>query len=169
MSSSAPKDPVPGRPGERFEPYVRLIRSLLPGTSCVSLFGAAGEFRWSTDTASGPDLTNFIDDALHGAQADPQHSGKLGLLGGSLPVYLCPLRDGARQLLAILAVVCAPLGAPQAAAQEFARAHARLAPVLECLGRELGADPRPGKSPPAAPSRCAPEEHELAWYAGAAR
>ena len=49
MTSSLQADHVPGRPGPRFEPYVRLVRALLPRTSCVAMFGPGGELVWSTD------------------------------------------------------------------------------------------------------------------------
>ena len=192
MGPSAHSEDTPGHPGARFDPHVRLIRSLLPHTSCVTLFGAAGEFCWSTDTATGPDLTTFVDHALLGAHADPYHAGQLGLLAGTLPVYLWPLRDEAQQLLGILAVVCRAKTAGDPVANDFSSTRALLAPVLECLTRELGVDSRPGAatageaSPDdvtielpalfaagaqrgAVPSRCAPEEEEIAWNAGAAR
>jgi hypothetical protein len=192
MGPSAHSEDTPGHPGARFDPYVRLIRSLLPHASCVTLFGAAGEFCWSTDPASGPDLTTFVDHALLGAHADPDHAGQLGLLAGNLPVYLWPLRDEAQQLLAILAVVCRAKAAGDPVTNDFSSTHALLAPVFECLTRELRVDSRPGPASPgeasaddvtielpapfavgaqrgALPSRCAPEEEEIPWYAGAAR
>ena len=42
MSALPFSDYVPGQPGDRFDPYVRLIRSLLPRTSCVAMFGPSG-------------------------------------------------------------------------------------------------------------------------------
>src|SRR2546429_9832037 len=55
--SSPPKiDQLPGRPGERFEPYVHLVRCLMPRTSCVAMFGPAGELAWSSESMLGPDL-----------------------------------------------------------------------------------------------------------------
>ena len=106
MNQPPPSEYVPGQPGSRFDPYVRLVRSLLPRTSCVAMFGASGELIWSTDTMTGPDLMNIVDDALLSAGANPGSAGQLRLLAGNLPVYLCSLRDEAQQLLAMLAVVC---------------------------------------------------------------
>ena len=98
MNQPSPSEYVPGQPGSRFEPYVRLVRSLLPRTSCVAMFGASGELIWSSDTTTGPDLMNIVDDALLSAGANPGSPGQLRLLAGNLPVYLCWLRDEAQQL-----------------------------------------------------------------------
>jgi hypothetical protein len=50
MSAIPFTDYVPGQPGDRFDPYVCLIRSLLPRTSSVAMFGPSGELMWSTET-----------------------------------------------------------------------------------------------------------------------
>ena len=128
---------VPGQPGVRFDPYVRLVRSLLPRTTCVAMFGASGEMLWSTDTMTGPDLMNIVDDALLSAGANPGGAGQLRLLAGNLPVYLCSLRDEAQQLLGILAVVCRQADERERKLPDFTFAYSLLAPALECLRREL--------------------------------
>ena len=43
MNQPSQSEYVPGQPGVRFDPYVRLVRSLLPRTSCIALFGPSGE------------------------------------------------------------------------------------------------------------------------------
>ena len=137
MSEPPASEYVPGQPGTRFDPYVRLVRSLLPRTTCVAMFGAAGELLWSTDTMTGPDLMNIVDDALLSAAANPGGAGQLRLLAGNLPVYLCSLRDEAQQLLAILAVVCRTADAQDRKIPDFSFAYSLLAPVLECVRRDL--------------------------------
>lgn len=137
MNQPSPSEYVPGQPGSRFDPYVRLVRSLLPRTSCVAMFGAAGELLWSTDTMTGPDLMNIVDDALLAAGANTGGAGQLRLLAGNLPVYLCSLRDDAQQLLAILAVVCRSADERERKIPDFTFAYSLLSPVLECLRREL--------------------------------
>ncbi len=137
MSSSLHSDHVPGRPGPRFEPHVRLVRCLLPRASCVAMFGPAGELVWSTETVTGPDLLNVIDDALMSARSSPDSTGQVRVLPGNLPVYLCPLRDDTQRLLGIVAVVCRTKDAHDAKTHDFAFAYALLSPVLECLRREL--------------------------------
>ena len=137
MTSSLPSDHVPGRPGPRFEPYVRLVRGLMPRASCIAMFGPAGELVWSTDTISGPDLMNIIDDAMLSARSSPESTGQVRVLPGNQPVYLCALRDDTRRLLALIAVVCRANEAQDRKTHDFAFAYSLLSPVLECLRREL--------------------------------
>jgi diguanylate cyclase (GGDEF)-like protein len=137
MSPPPANEYVPGQPGPRFDPYVRLTRSLLPRTSVVALFGPGGDLMWSTDTMTGPDLIDTVDDALLTAGSNPDSPGQLRLLAGNLPVYLCALRDDARQLLALMAVVCRPSEAQDKRYLDFNFAFSLLAPMLECLRREL--------------------------------
>ncbi|HUA90213.1 MAG TPA: hypothetical protein VL994_12320, partial [Steroidobacteraceae bacterium] len=137
MNHTVASEYVPGQPGTRFDPYVRLVRSLLPRTTCIAMFGAAGELMWSTDTMTGPDLMNIVDDALLSAGANPNGAGQLRLLAGNLPVYLCSLRDEGQQLLAILAIVCRPADDRERKLPDFSFAYSLLSPALECLRREL--------------------------------
>ncbi len=137
MNQPSQSEYVPGQPGVRFDPFVRLVRSLLPRTSCIALFGPSGELIWSTDTVIGPDLTNIVDDALLSAGANPGGAGQLRLLAGNLPVYLCSLRDDAQQLLAILAIVCRAPDTHERKIPDFTFAYSLLSPVLECLRRDL--------------------------------
>ena len=136
MSSSPPSEHVPGRPGPRFEPYVRLVRCLLPRASCVAMFAPAGDLAWSTETV-GPDLANVMDDALMSTRSNPDSPGQVRVLPGNMPVYLCPLRDDTQRLLGVVAVVCRTKDAQDAKTHDFAFAYALLSPVLECLRREL--------------------------------
>src|SRR6516165_3564636 len=137
MNPLTERDYVPGQPGARFDPFVRLVRSLLPRTSSVALFGPAGELWWSTETVMGPDLVNAVDDGLLSARANPESPGQMRLLDGSQPVYLCTLRDEERQLLALMVVMCRPHEAHEKRNHDFQFAYSLLAPALECLRREL--------------------------------
>ncbi len=137
MSSSVNSEHVPGRPGARFEPYVRLVHCLLPRTTYVAMFGPAGDLMWSTEPVAGPDLMNVVDDALLSARSNPDAPGQVRLLAGSLPVYLCSLRDDTKRLLAVLAVVCRASEAQERKSPDFAFAYSLLSPMLECLRREL--------------------------------
>ena len=137
MSALPFSEYVPGQPGDRFDPYVRLIRSLLPRTSCVAMFGPAGELLWSTDATTGPDLMNAVDDALLSTRANPDSAGQMRLLGGNVPVYLWALRDGERQLTALLTVVGRPSDAQDKRGLDFSFVGQLLAPAVECLRREL--------------------------------
>jgi diguanylate cyclase (GGDEF)-like protein len=138
MTGPADSEYVPGQPGTRFDPYVRLVRSLMPRASCVAMFGPSGELHWSTDPMTGPDLMNIVDDALLAARTNPDSAGQLRLLAGQQPVYLCALRDSEKQLLALLAVLSRPSEAPgDKRSNDFSFAHSLLGPALECLRREL--------------------------------
>jgi diguanylate cyclase (GGDEF)-like protein len=120
-----------------FEPYVQLVRSLLPRATAIAVFDSQGVLRWSSDVTTGPDLINAVDDALSGAAANPDSPGQLRMLDGNVPVYLCCVRDAAARLLAILSVTCRPGPDQEAQSRGFAFAHAILRPALECLRRDL--------------------------------
>jgi hypothetical protein len=137
MNQAATGDYVPGQPGNRFDPYVRLMRALLPRTSCIAMFGPSGELIWSTDPMTGPDLMNVIDDALLGAGANPGLAGQLRLIEGNQPVYLCSMRDEQQQLMAVLAVLTRPSDAQERKVPDFSFVYSLLAPALECLRRDL--------------------------------
>ena len=122
---------------DSFEPYVQLIRSLLPRAASVALFDTKGNLRWSSETTTGPDLLNVVDDALTRARTTPDSSGQLRVLDGNIPVYLCWLRNDSARLLAVLAVVCRPTNDQDADARSFSFAYALLRPALECLRRDL--------------------------------
>src|SRR5215475_11532663 len=127
-SASAPSTD----PWDSFEPYVQLIRSLLPRASSVALFDTKGDLRWSSETTTGPDLINVVDDALTTARDTPDSAGQLRVLAGNIPVYLCWLRDDAGQLLSILAVVCRPTPDQDTDTRNFSFAYALLRPAIEC-------------------------------------
>ena len=124
-------------PWDSFEPYVQLIRSLLPRASSVAIFDTKGDLRWSSETTTGPDLINLVDDALSAARTAPDSAGQLRVLEGNMPVYLCWLRDDAARMLAVLAVVCRPTGDQDVDARSFSFAYALLRPAIECLRRDL--------------------------------
>jgi len=136
MSVPQLSDPA-GQSAARFEPYFRLVRSLLPRASSLAIFNDAGELLWSSETMTGPDLMNVVEDALASARVSDGGAGQLRTLAGNLPVYLCSLRDHAGGLLAIVAVVCRPNEGGERKHQEFSFANSLLAPALECLRRDF--------------------------------
>jgi diguanylate cyclase (GGDEF)-like protein len=110
---------------------------LLPRASSVAIFDAAGEMRWTNETTTGPDLAQLIEEVLPQARADRTSAGELRVLGGTLPVYACWLRNDTGDLLAIVAVVCRGTGALDADGRGFSLAHAFLRPALEIMRRDL--------------------------------
>ncbi len=119
------------------EPYVQLVRSLLPRAGSVSLFDAEGELRWSSETLTGPDLPHFVAEALSSAHNNPSSAGELRMLGGNQPAYLCWLRDDNQKPIAIVTVVCRPGGDQDSEARTFSFSQSLLRPALECLRRDL--------------------------------
>lgn len=125
-------------PWGSFEPYAQLIRSLMPRAISVSVFDADGEMRWTSETTTGPDLVNLVEDVLPNARQQRDAAGELRVLEGSLPVYFCWLRNDAKVLVAIVAVVCRPSSSGELdPARSFSLAHAFLRPALECMRRDL--------------------------------
>jgi diguanylate cyclase (GGDEF)-like protein len=125
-------------PWGSFEPYVQLVRSLLPRASSVSLFDASGAMRWSSETTTGPDFHNLVEDARTSGGPRPQGPGMMRMLDGTQPVYLFWIRDEAEELTGIVAVMCKQQnGTAESEATEFSFKHALLRPVLECLRRDL--------------------------------
>lgn len=120
-----------------FEPYARLIRSLLPRSHGVSLFDSQGEVRWQSEPATGPELQRLVAESLSVARAPDGGAGALHLLAGSIPVYLCWLRDDARRLLAVLAIACRASGKREVETRSFDVAYSLLKPALECMRRDL--------------------------------
>lgn len=129
-------EPIPD-PWGSFEPYVQLVRSLLPRATSVSLFDAAGAMRWSSETTTGPDFHSLVESAIDEGGPSPQGPGLMRVLDGNQPVYLCWVRDDAEQLIGVVAVVCRQTSDPDCENRGFSFAHALLRPVLECLRRDL--------------------------------
>ncbi len=92
------------------EPYVQLVRSLLPRAISVALFDAQGRMRWSSETTTGPDLHALIERALESVGSNPQCAGQMLRLDGGQPVYLCWLRDDAEALIGVVGVICRASG-----------------------------------------------------------
>ena len=123
-------------PRDSYDPYLQLVRSLLPRSQSVALFDAAARMHWSSDPTLGPDLHDLIESTLEAAGSSPQGVGQKRMLNGAVPAYLCWLRDDSEKVFGILAVVCRPLES-EGDEQSFSFAYALLRPAIECLRREL--------------------------------
>ena len=132
-------------PWSGFEPHAQLCRALLPRTQTIAVFDARGALRWSTDPATAADLTATIAGAVAMTGAAPDSPGDLHMLPGNMPLYVSWIRDESRHPLAILAIACAPSGERDGESRSFSLVQALLAPVLECLRRELLARVTVGK------------------------
>ena len=125
-------------PWGSFEPYVRLVRSVFPRATRMALYDAAGKarLRWSSETTTGPDLDDIVGSSIAAASAD-QGAGRMHLADGTVPVYVCLLRDDLERLICVVALACRQTGKGEPAPPTFPVAHALLRPALECLRREL--------------------------------
>jgi len=137
MASPSNKNDMTPDPWGSFEPYVQLVRSLLPRATSVSLFDATGAMRWSSETTTGPDFFTLVEDAVSTAGPRPHGPGLMRMLDHNLPVYLFWIRDEAEELIGIVAVMCRQGGSADPEGSEFSFKHALLRPVLECLRRDL--------------------------------
>lgn len=120
------------------EPYAQLVRALLPRATSISVFDARANLRWSSASATGPDMFDAVQESRDDAERAPDNAGELRVIEGELPLYLCWLRDEqTRELLAIVAIQCR--ASPDGEQRSFSFVHALIRPALECLRRELAA------------------------------
>ena len=132
-------------PWSGFDSYAQLCRALLPGAHVVAIFDARGALRWSTDSAAASDITPIIAGALAAPDASFESTGACYMLPSNVPAYVCWIRDNSRHLLAAATVACSPAGERTTEPRSFQLVHTVLAPVLECLRRDLLARVAVGK------------------------
>ena len=128
----------PGRPADAwngFEPHAQLCRSLLPRAQTIAIFDARGGLRWSTDQAAADGLKPIVAQAIAALRSAPDIPGDLHMLPGNAPAYVSWIRDEARHPLAVLAIGCTASG--ESEPRGYALVQGLLAPMLECLRREL--------------------------------
>ena len=128
----------PGKPADAwsgFEPHAQLCRALLPRAQTIAVFDARGGLRWSTDQAAADGLKPIVTDAVAAARSAPDSPGDLHMLPGNAPVYVSWIRDELRHPLAMLVIACAASGDSEA--RSYSLVQGLIAPMLECLRREL--------------------------------
>src|SRR6202022_1347312 len=108
-------------------------RSLVPRATSVSLFDATGSMRWTSETTTGPDFYDLVENALKASGPSPQGPGLMRMLDGNLPVYLCWVRDDAEQLMGVVAVVCRQSHDPDSENRGFSFPLPRCGPCLKAL------------------------------------
>jgi Amt family ammonium transporter len=109
----------------------------LPRAQVVAIFDARGALRWSTDSAAADSLKPIVSGVVAMASSAPESLGELHMLPGNAPAYVSWIRDEARHPLAMIAIACTPDGERETEARSDSPVQALLAPVLECLRREL--------------------------------
>jgi diguanylate cyclase (GGDEF)-like protein len=121
------------------EPYVQVLRALLPRISHLSVFNATGELHWSSEMAVDPELMSLIPETLRAAESEPSAPGEQRTAGHE-QAYLFWLRrdDGVPDVapFAVVAIGCRPGGA-EGDRRSFSFVHALVKPAIECLRREL--------------------------------
>ena len=181
MNQAPTASTCPASPVSRFEPYVRLMRSLLPRTSCIAMFGAVrANSCWSTDTMTGPDLINIVDDALLAPAPTPEPRPAARC---SRATCRCTCAGCATTSSSCWRILAVAVPRPAMTGPQGPRLLLRLlaaGPALECLRRDLmarthhrgaatstvggldkdldlllaRAPPRPRSRPPTAPTSC---------------
>ena len=121
---------------KKLEPYAQLVTSLLPRADAVSVFDAQGWLRWTTESTSGPDLPNAIQELLPAVRDNPTEPGRMVRLEGEdYPHYLWWLRNDEGAFIAIVAVSTRKVVEADQAA--FGFVNSLVKPAMECLRREL--------------------------------
>ncbi len=121
------------------EPYVQVLRALLPRISHLSVFNARGELHWSSEMAVDPELMSLIPETLLAATQEPNAPGQQRTAGHE-QAYLFWLRrdDGIPSAapFAVVSIGCRP-GGGDGDRRSFSFVHALVKPAIECLRREL--------------------------------
>jgi diguanylate cyclase (GGDEF)-like protein len=128
-----------GKEWSSLEPYVQLVRALMPRAAHVAVFNPAGELKFLSDASAGPDLYAAVQAALSGAAMDVTSEGEVQRLPDQCANYYFWLRD-IDKLVAIVAVTTKAGGNQEPPAFKFVQSLLR--PALECLRRDLGAQTR---------------------------
>ena len=121
------------------EPYVQVLRALLPRISHLSVFNASGQLHWSSEMAVDPELISLIPETLQAAAQNTESPGEQRVAGHE-QAYLFWLRrdDGVPSAapFAVVAIGCRP-GNGEADRRAFSFVHSLVRPAIECLRREL--------------------------------
>src|ERR1700761_2191877 len=82
---------LPANASSSLEPYVQLLRALLPRLDVLSVFNARGELYWSSQGAVEPEMIALVPGSISAAENDPGAFGEQRLVQRA-PVYLFWLR-----------------------------------------------------------------------------
>ncbi len=129
----------PASAASSLEPYVQLLRALLPRLDVLSVFNGRGELYWSSQGAVEPALITLLPESIRAAEKDPVAFGEQRLVH-SAPIYLFWLRrdDGAQPATPFAVVAISLRGATADTEQRsFSFVQSMVRPAVECLRREL--------------------------------
>ncbi|HWG76158.1 MAG TPA: GGDEF domain-containing protein [Steroidobacteraceae bacterium] len=132
-------DVSPGVAWTSLEPYVQVLRALLPRISHLSVFNASGELHWSSEMAVDPELMSLLPETLQAAENEPTSPGQQRMAGHEQAYFFWLRRDDgvpSAAPFAVVAIGCRPGGA-EGDRRSFSFVHALVKPAIECLRREL--------------------------------
>lgn len=118
------------------DPYGQLIKMLMPRALCIAIYDRMGMPLWLSDGTEGPDLLQFIEEALNSARSgnpDPAEREGFARSWDGDTAYIFILRDGA-SLLGAVALSCRD---GSSGARPFAVLQGLLRPALQVLTREV--------------------------------
>ncbi len=118
------------------DPYGQLLKMLMPRALCIAIYDRKGMPLWLSDGTEGPDLLQFIEEALNSARSgDPDPSEREGFARSwdGDTAYIFILRDTAN-LLGVVALSCRD---GSGGARPFHVLQGLLRPALQVLTREF--------------------------------
>ena len=118
------------------DPYGQLIKMLMPRALCIAIYDRLGMPLWLSDGCEGPDLLQFIEEALNSARsADPDPSERDGFARtwDGDTAYIFVLHEG-KELLGIVALSCRDVSSGP---RPFSVLQGLLRPALQVLTREF--------------------------------
>lgn len=118
------------------DPYGQLIKMLMPRALSIVIYDRNGMPLWLSDGTEGPDLLQFIEEALNSARSsnpDPAERDGFARSWDGDTAYIFILRDGAN-LLGVVALSCRD---GTGGTRPFTVLQGLLRPALQVLIREL--------------------------------
>jgi hypothetical protein len=134
MTSSASRLP---RPWIGLEPYVQLVRALMPRAQSIALFDKSGQLRFLSESTAGSHLSETIEEVLQDRALASRSDGLMRRVSEESSDCLFYLREGER-LVAILAMAMKHAAIAEPSGFNFVQSLLR--PALEVLRRDLALD-----------------------------
>jgi diguanylate cyclase (GGDEF)-like protein len=120
-----------------FDPYVRLLRMLMPSLRGVVVHDGFSNLVWASDEWDLADQPEIVKAAIANALADSaEFSGVVQTLDADSAVYTFAIRGEDIELLGVVSLI-ARLSGSQSEARPLQTVRQLVQPALECLRREL--------------------------------
>jgi diguanylate cyclase (GGDEF)-like protein len=118
------------------DPYGQLMKMLMPRALCIAIYDRLGTPLWLSDGCEGPDLPQFVEEALNSARStdpDPAERDGFARSWDGDTAYIFILREGT-ELLGAVAISCRD---GSTGSRPFSLIMGLLRPALQVLSREL--------------------------------